>query len=83
METMGIVAMYIGLAAAVVAGVALVWCLIEEFVGFESVSHRPRSSRVEAMGGPDVVPITLPLSPAPAAKRAKAGGVGPVHGALH
>jgi len=82
METMSIVAMYVGLAAAIVAGVALVWCLIEEFVGFDSTARRPRSSRVAASADSDVVPTT-PLSPAPATKRPKGAGVSLVHGALH
>jgi hypothetical protein len=82
METMEIVALYVGLAAAIVAGVALLWCLLEELVGFDSTAHRPRSSRVEA---PPASPVDLAASPTPRPDRLrpKAAGVSLVHGTLH
>jgi hypothetical protein len=48
METIEIAGLYVVMAAAILAGVLLLWYMIVELVRFDPEEYRPRSARVPA-----------------------------------
>jgi hypothetical protein len=41
-----IIALYVAVGAAILGGLLLLWCLIEELLQFDPSAHRSRSARV-------------------------------------
>ncbi len=74
-----IMVVYVAMGVAIIGGLLLVWCLLEELVQFDSRAHRPRSARIPGVsaGLTDVdqpMGQVVAMTPRPAREGDRASG---------